>query len=147
MGSGEHGPLACVLRAVVGLSPSSKLVRGVTMNVTSTLSAIAVFIFATSTAWAEGCACNIFPFEPEPPCFDECAATLLIEADPDRLEAVLDLAPATTFRIQQSRYGGVHPTSLEKLSIGLDDGEKKYVSSKIRKLSEEEFEYLRDSMH
>lgn len=115
------------------------------MNVSASFVAITALLLAGSTVWAEDCKCTVFPFEPEPPCFDHCAASLLLEADPERLEAVLDLPPSLADKLQKDRENPGQQKSMEALSPSFDEAEMSYISQKVRNLSPDEFKFLLDS--
>lgn len=100
---------------------------------------------ASSLVWAESCSCTTFPFQPDPPCFDQCSATLILEADPDRLQAVLDLSQSAVNSIREVRMNAILPKNLPDLSGGFQEAEFSYVKEKLRGMSETEFRYLQDS--
>ena len=92
---------------------------------------------------AQDCDCKVWPFKPDPPCFDPCAVKLLVKADPKRLQEVLNLPDAFLSRILRLRSQAYIP---ESLSSAFDPEEKQYIERRLRSLSANEAQSLLNSM-
>ena len=60
------------------------------------------------------CLCTPYPFSPDPPCFEICAARLINASSIDELLAVLDLPAETQSEILVVKQSATLPTSLDE---------------------------------
>lgn len=92
---------------------------------------------------AEECDCTIYPFSPDPPCFDECVASLLAIASEEDLLEFLKLDKDVAERIKELDEDKI-PRALAGYKEILSRREFGELERKLRNLEPEEFNQLRE---
>jgi LPXTG-motif cell wall-anchored protein len=64
-------------------------------------------------ATASGCKCQLYPWQPDPPCVKECAGLLFTEISTAELVKTLKLSPAAAHKINELKVGGVTAAETE----------------------------------
>lgn len=99
-------------------------------------------ILLTMTSWssltkADQCDCTIWPFAPDPPCFDQCATPLLLEGDIEMLQEKLNLSPKTLEAVRSARR---HKAAGENVSLSeiFDVTAENEIETRLRALDEQD---------
>lgn len=120
---------------------------------------IIILVFMSAqTIMAEDCNCTIFPFKPDPPCFNVCAARLIDKAAVEELEFIVGLDKDVAQRIVSfAEIDGKGPVesgkgkgpvesgpveSLDMYKLVLSEKEYQTLKNKIRSLSQSQAKYL-----
>lgn len=110
------------------------------MNLKQYIYTLILFLVLVIPTSGQSCYCNTWPFVPDPPCFDKCAANLLIESDISRLQEVLKL-PDNLLAIVIGLRGNA--TVPGKLSEALSSEAYRELEKRLRRLDKDSFDYLR----
>lgn len=113
----------------------------------SSFAAILAF-FASYTATAADCNCRKFPFQPDPPCFDQCCAKMISALDSEELVSILGLEPDLAQKIKAATLGpvfSVGPAELLDYAKFLSPKEFKTLSTRLRSLSQEDFQRIQEA--
>lgn len=101
-------------------------------------------LLSSGTVFAEeDCDCTIFPFEPDPPCFEECSGKLLAIATAEQLEEVMRIDENVSRRIAALPDDEL-PKTLEEYKKFLPGDAFKDLRKRLRSLKSEQFEEIRD---
>lgn len=87
------------------------------------------------------CDCTIYPFKPNPPCYDKCTANILATANKDELELIVGLDGDLAKRIVKlDRTGELD--SLQNYSKVLTKEDFRILSDKLESLNKLQVEYF-----
>lgn len=116
------------------------------MNLSRLIGVFMILLLASPVLAArEDCDCNIYPYQPDPPCFDVCSVQLLAEISVEEAQEVLglssDLAERAVFAFQQEPYG----LASSIYDYELKDEELALIERRLRGLSQEQFKILRNN--
>jgi len=96
-------------------------------------------------AAAVDCACKVFPFTPDPPCFQQCTAILIAEGDLDRLQSVLELPDELRRSLAEAISTNRKPDELSDLEGPLTRDQYLNLERRLRRMSEREFDAVRST--
>jgi hypothetical protein len=94
------------------------------------------------SAVAAECNCKSFPYVPDPPCFNQCAANLLLDSDLGQLSALLKLPQPLAAKVSAFRSQAVLPKTFSELTKQLTKDEAQYLERQIRGLDQAKFRSL-----
>lgn len=103
-------------------------------------------ILLVTSSWssltnADQCDCTVWPFDPDPPCFDQCATALVLEGDIEVLQQKLSLSPGTLEEVRRiRRYKTVGETV--SLSETFEATAENEIETRLRALDAEDVEPL-----
>jgi len=101
-----------------------------------------LFIFIIGgVSKAQNCDCTIYPFKPDPPCYEKCTAKILANAVEEELELIVGLDKHLAGKIVEFD-GRRNADSLEPYRHLFDKKEFETLDKKLRSLNKLQIEYF-----
>ena len=102
------------------------------------------FLTFTSPSIAADCDCTIFPFKPDPPCFNICTAKYLAVATASELEKIAGI-DTNIARVIAGIPGNKRPSTLDGYRLFLDEMQFQNLKETLARLNSQVFEEIRQS--
>ena len=118
------------------------------MKIAAAISSVLFVVYSGAFA-AEDCDCTIFPFKPNPPCFDVCTAHALSKLRESNIDSVVNLLGLDTVeaaKIMEMNTQAYVPQTLDDYKAVLSPEQFVNVKSAFQDLNQRDFEELKRAL-